>query len=69
MFIGIITKTVMDTLARDQLIVTFVYIEIAAIEVGKIYKAYKNHDIDLTVALTHIGYESDLKLASLLKPE
>ena len=69
MFIGIITETVMDALSLDNLIGTFVSIEDAAIEVGKICNAYKNHDIDLTVALTHIGFESDLKLASLLKPE
>lgn len=69
MFIGIITETVMDALAVDQLIGTFVSIEDAAMEVGKICNAYKNHDIDLTVALTHIGFESDLELAALLKPE
>lgn len=69
MFIGIITEKVMDSLALDQLIGTFVSIEDAAIEVGKICNAYKNHDIDLTIALTHIGFESDLELAKLLKPE
>lgn len=69
MFIGIITEDVMDSLNIDQLIGTFVSIEDAAIEVGKICNAYKNHDVDLTIALTHIGYESDLKLAELLKPE
>ena len=69
MFIGIITEMVMDKIALDELIGTFVSIEDAAQEVGKICNAYKNHDIDLTVALTHIGFESDLKLAKLLKPE
>lgn len=69
MFIGIITEKVMDSLALDKLIGTFVSIEDAAEEVGKICNAYKNHDIDLTIALTHIGFESDLELAKLLKPE
>ncbi len=69
MFIGIITETTMDSIALDQLIETFVSIEDAAEEIGKICNAYRNHDIDLTVALTHIGFESDLELASLLKPE
>lgn len=69
MFIGIITEKVMDSIALDQLIETFVSIEDAALEVGKICNAYKNHDIDLTIALTHIGFESDLELARLLKPE
>ena len=69
MFIGIITEMVMDKIALDELIGTFISIEDAAEEIGKICNAYKNHDIDLTVALTHIGFESDLELAGLLKPE
>ena len=69
MFIGVITEMVMDKIALDRLIGTFVSIEDAVEEVGKICNAYKNHDIDLTVLLTHIGFESDLKLASLLNPE
>ncbi|NLC54506.1 MAG: bifunctional metallophosphatase/5'-nucleotidase [Erysipelothrix sp.] len=69
LFIGIITEKVMDSLALDQLIGTFVSIEAAAAEVGKICNAYKDDDIDLTIALTHIGFESDLELAKLLKPE
>jgi 5'-nucleotidase len=31
--------------------------------------AYKNDDIDLTILLTHIGFESDLELAAMLDPE
>lgn len=69
MFIGVITEMVMDKIALDELIGTFVSIEDAAEEVGKICNAYKNYDIDLTVVLTHIGFESDLKLAQLLKSE
>ena len=68
MFIGIITESTMDSIALDQLIETFISIEDAAEEIGKICNAYRNHDIDLTVALTHIGFESDLKLAELLDP-
>lgn len=69
LFIGIITEKVMDALALDRLIGTFVSIEDAAEEIGKICNAYKNSDIDLTIALTHIGFESDIELAKLLKPE
>lgn len=69
LFIGIITEKVMESLARDQLIGTFVSIEDAAEEIGKICDAYKNDDIDLTVALTHIGFESDIELAKMLNPE
>jgi 5'-nucleotidase len=69
LFTGIITEKVMDSLKQDPLIGSFVTLEEASQEVGKITNAYKNDDIDLTILLTHIGYESDLELASLLDPE
>ncbi|MFC1722167.1 bifunctional metallophosphatase/5'-nucleotidase [Patescibacteria group bacterium] len=69
LFTGIITEKIIDTLKMDSLIGTFVSVEDAAKEVGRICNVYKNDDIDLTILLTHIGYESDLELASLLKPE
>jgi 5'-nucleotidase / UDP-sugar diphosphatase len=37
--------------------------------VGRICNAYKNDDVDLTILLTHIGFESDKELAALLRPE
>ena len=69
MFTGIITEKVMDSLKQDELIGSFVSLEDASREVGKITNAYKNDDIDLTILLTHIGFESDIELAGLLKPE
>jgi len=69
LFTGIITEKIMDTLKQDPLIGSFVTLQEASCEVGKICNAYKNDDIDLTILLTHIGYESDLELAKLLKPE
>ncbi|MDY6866808.1 MAG: bifunctional UDP-sugar hydrolase/5'-nucleotidase [Chloroflexota bacterium] len=69
LFTGIITEKIIDSLKMDELVGSFVSVEEAAHEVGKICNAYKNDDIDLTVLLTHIGYESDLELAKLLKPE
>jgi 5'-nucleotidase / UDP-sugar diphosphatase len=69
LFTGIITEKVMKTLKLDELISSFVTLEEASQEVGKICNAYKNDDIDLTVILTHIGYESDLELAKLISPE
>ena len=68
LFTGILTEKVMDSLKTDSLIGSFVSVEEASQEVGKICNAYKNDDIDLTILLTHIGYESDLKLAKLLDP-
>lgn len=69
LFTGIITEKVMDALKQDKLVGSFVTLEEASVEVGKICNAYKNDDIDLTILLTHIGYESDIELAKLLKPE
>jgi len=69
LFIGIITEKVMDSIKRDELISSFVTLEEASNEVGKICNAYKNDDIDLTILLTHIGFDSDIELAKLLKPE
>jgi 5'-nucleotidase len=68
MFLGIITDGVMMSLRTDSLIGTFVDLEDAAAEVGKICNAYKNTDVDLTVLLTHIGFESDKELAGMLDP-
>jgi 5'-nucleotidase / UDP-sugar diphosphatase len=69
LFTGIITEKIIDALSMDPLIGSFVGIEEASHEVGKICDAYKHDDIDLTILLTHIGLESDVALAKLLKPE
>lgn len=69
LFTGIITEKVMDSISMDKLIGSFVTLQDASHEVGKICNAYKNDDIDLTILLTHIGYESDIKLAKMLDPK
>jgi 5'-nucleotidase len=69
LFTGIITEKVMDTIKMDPLISSFVTLEEASKEIGKICNAYKNDDIDLTILLTHIGFDSDLELAKLLHPD
>ena len=66
---GIITEKVMDSIKGDNLLSSFVNLEEASQEVGRITNAYKGDDIDLTIILTHIGIESDVELAKLLKPE
>ena len=68
LFIGIITEKVIDAIQRDKDIGSFVSLEEASQEVGKIIEAYKHDDIDLTILLTHIGYESDCELAAMLDP-
>lgn len=69
LFIGIITEKVLASIATDTQIASFISLEEASAEVGRITNAYKNDDIDLTVLLTHIGFESDVELAKLLQPE
>lgn len=69
LFTGIITEKVMDAIKQDELVGSFVTLEEASSEVGRITNAYKNDDIDLTILLTHIGFESDIELAKLLLPE
>ncbi len=69
LFSGIITDKVIDSINQDKLVGSFVSLEEASTEVGKICNAYKNDDIDLTILLTHIGFDSDKQLASLLSPD
>lgn len=69
LFTGIITEKIMDSLKTDALVGSFISLEDASKEVGKICNVYKNDDIDLTILLTHIGFDSDKELASMLKPE
>jgi 5'-nucleotidase/UDP-sugar diphosphatase len=68
LFIGIITDKVMDSITRDREIGSFISLEEARTEVGRICGAYKNDDIDLTILLTHIGFDSDRELARMLDP-
>jgi 5'-nucleotidase / UDP-sugar diphosphatase len=69
LFIGIITDKVLNSLKLDSDVGTFIGLEDASAEVGKICNAYKDEDIDLTILLTHIGFDSDKELAKMLKPE
>ena len=68
LFTGIITEKVLDSLKQDNLVGSFISLEEASSEVSKITNAYKNDDIDLTILLTHIGFESDIELAKMLDP-
>jgi len=69
LFTGIITEKIMDALKLDPLIGSIVSLEEANSEVTKICDAYKRDDIDLTILLTHIGLDSDISLAKMLRPE
>ena len=66
LFIGIVTEEVLANAKTEGLIGTFVDVEEAAKEVEHICNTYNAIDIDFTILLTHIGFEEDQKLASLL---
>ena len=68
LFIGILTEEVISQTKGENVIGSFIGIEEAASEVEKICNSYNGLDIDLTVLLTHIGFEEDKKLASLIDP-
>ena len=68
LFIGILTEDVISQTKGESIIGSFIGIQDAAAEVGKICNAYNAIDIDFTVLLTHIGFEEDKKLAAILDP-
>ena len=68
MFIGILTEDALASTKTEELVGTLIDIQDAAEEVGKITDAYRTADIDLTILLTHIGFEEDKKLAEALGP-
>ena len=68
LFIGVLTEEVLATARKERLIGSFINVHEAAAEVGRICNAHRTEDIDLTVLLTHIGFEEDKRLAALLDP-
>ena len=68
LFIGILTEEVITQTKKEAVIGSFVDIHDAAKEVGRICNAYNATDVDLTVILTHIGFEEDKQLAAMLDP-
>lgn len=70
LFTGVVTEEAVDAVnVQDSMIGGLVTIEEAAVSVGKIANAYRDSDIDLTVLLTHVGFENDRRLASMMRPE
>ena len=69
LFIGIVTEETMKGIKMDPLLGTFVDTDDAVLEVERIINSYKTEDIDLTVLLTHIGFEEDQQLAAKLSPD
>ncbi|NLV75171.1 MAG: bifunctional metallophosphatase/5'-nucleotidase [Chloroflexi bacterium] len=69
LLIGVITDKVLQDIRKQGAVGSFITLEEASIEIGKIIAAHRRDDIDLTVIMTHIGHESDCELASMLPPE
>ena len=68
MFIGIITEEVLASTKNEEIIGSFIDVWEAAKQIGVIVDNYKTTKVDLTVLLTHIGFEKDQELARLLDP-
>ncbi len=69
LFIGILTEDVLNATRQEKLIGKLIDIRDAAAEVRKVTDAYRMIDTDLTVLLTHVGFEKDKELAAALAPD
>lgn len=69
LFIGILTADVLSSTRAEELIGTMIDVKDAAEEVRRVTDAYMTPDIDMTILLTHIGFEDDQKLAVELGPD
>ena len=63
LFIGILTQEVLSTTKTEKIIGSYVNMKRAAKEIGVICDNYRTIDTDITVLMTHIGYENDIALA------
>ncbi len=68
LFIGVLTDDALVKAKHEPLISALIDVKDAAKEIGKICNAYRTADIDLTVLLTHIGFDADKALAAELNP-
>ncbi len=69
LFIGVLTDEALTKVRHEPLIGNMIDVRDAACEVGRICNAYRTGDVDLTVLLTHIGFEADKELAAALNPD
>ena len=69
LFIGILTEEILASTKQEKIIGTFIDLKEAAREIGVICDNYRTVKTDLTVLLTHIGFEMDQKLAETLDPD
>lgn len=69
LFIGVLTEDVLASAKQEELVGEMIEIRDEADEIRRITDAYKTRDIDLTILLTHIGFEKDKQLAAELAPD
>lgn len=70
LFIGLLTKNIVDQTRAEGLVGTFVTVKDAAEEVRNVIEQEKakGKSPDITVLMTHIGFEDDIELAKSLDP-
>ena len=66
LFIGLLNEAILAMARKDTLTGNLVDVADPVETVGRIVNNYKNTDVDLTVLLTHIGFEEDKALAARL---
>ena len=66
LFIGLVTDEIMATVKSDTLIGSYITIKNALDEVRTIVDSYRTVDVDMTVLITHIGFEMDKELAKMI---
>ncbi len=69
LFIGILTQEVLSSTKGEKIIGSYVNMKRAAKEIGVICDNYRTVDTDITILLTHIGYENDIELAKQLNKD
>ena len=67
LFIGLVTSEILMTTKGEELIGSYLDVDDHLRQINTILDSYKTTDIDLTVLLTHIGYEEDRRLAQRLE--
>ncbi|MBQ5951514.1 MAG: bifunctional metallophosphatase/5'-nucleotidase [Lachnospiraceae bacterium] len=66
LFIGVLTQEVLNATKSEKIIGSYVSMKNAAKEIGVICDNYRTTDTDITILMTHIGFENDVALAEQL---
>ncbi len=69
MFIGLVTDEVLLSGGNGDLVYDYLQVDDALHETKMIIDAYRTEDVDVTVLVTHIGYEEDKRLAERIDPK